>query len=332
MFYLLKSNHNIHSYIESPGEFLDNDIYVDKQEKLMWIMRHCWQCDVLFQILCKMYNLDENLNKSYTYSFISSSLPYNMFQVAIESVLAIIENPNIVITGWNVKLEGVVLEYIFHDINIELVQKNNNYYIVYGAHGRYAIYKRYFISQCDTDFIPSKPEYTIGTDWNSEYFLWSSNYRFSQKIILNETQIESFLNDTTFNPDLLCVKFTSAKYFIALKQLRQCCKQLVLLIALKDFPLTDYAYLYEVNELIIYINSNDSELSPIAFKLFDHTWCLIDKNLVNIEHKSIVDFNNYGLYEYNNQIHLNSTISTQSSHSTCSVFNSLRKSANLPTP
>jgi hypothetical protein len=116
--------------------------------------------DILNQLYPELKDIE-------TFNYCSGYGCYNNLTLglSIQAIQAIIDNPNIICTGCNVRLPYQKLHYAFRNLTeIKRMEYNGNYCLLIGkSYGQYYV-ERVLISIVDDQFIPSKPEWIFSED------------------------------------------------------------------------------------------------------------------------------------------------------------------------
>lgn len=310
MYYLIPKETKIESKRESRNRISDTDIFVTREEKLEFIKYAHDSFPIIMDILNQLY---PELKSIETSSYCSGYGCYNNLTLglSIQAIRAIIENPNIICTGCNVKLPYQKLHYAFHNLTkIVRIEYNGNYCLLVGrSYGQYYI-ERVLISIVDDQFIPSKPEWIFSTDTTSYScaVMKSSVYSSgASTVFVEDNLLDDFLNNEYINLETVYIYMHSLKYTKQIHLIRKIFKQVHLLINIKDFSINDYASLREFAEdtLMIFLNRGDGRFSKATFRevfMFNSTY-LIEKGLIDVYSSEvagkIIDFEPFGVYRTN---------------------------------
>lgn len=341
MYYLIPRGTKIESKREGGNRIDDTDIFVTREEKLEFIKYANVGFPIIMDILDQLY---PELKSIETSVYCSSYGCYNNLTLglSIQAIQAVIDNPNIICTGCNVKLPYQKLYYAFNNLTeIVRIEYNGNYCLLIGkSHEQYYI-ERVLISSVTDQFIPSKPEWIFPED-NTAYscaIMKSSVYSScASTVFVEDKLLDDFLNKEYINLKTVYIYMHSLKYTKQIHFVRKSFKHVHLLISIKEFSISDYASLSEFAEdtLMIFLNRGDGNFSITVFRevFMSKNTYLIEKGLINtpsfVTAGKIIDFEPFGIYHSSDYTYRMFGEQASSTLFGNEAFALLRKNHNLP--
>lgn len=341
MYYLIPKGTKIESKREGSNRIGDTDIFVTREEKLEFIKYAHDSFPVIMDILNQLYPELKNIETS---NYCSGYGCYSNLTLglSIQAIQAIIDNPNVICTGCNVKLPYQKLHYAFHNLTkIIQIEYNGNYCLLIGkSYGQYYI-ERVLISSVDDQFIPSKPEWVFSTDATSYScaVMKSSVYSSgASTVFVEDNLLDDFLNKEYINLETVYIYMHSLNYTKQIHLVRKSFKHVHLLINIKEFSINDYATLREFaeNTLMIFLNRGEGRFSKAVFRevfMFSSIY-LIEQGLIDVYSSEIagkiINFESFGLYRSNDYEYHMLDEQVSSTLFGNEAFRKLRKKHNLP--
>jgi hypothetical protein len=340
MYYLIPKGTKIESKRKECNRIGDTDIFVTRKEKLEFIKYAHDSFPIIMDILTQLYPELKNIETS---NYCSGYGCYNNLTLglSIQAIQAIIDNPNIICTGCNVKLPYQKLYYTFQQLTkIIRTEYNGNYCLLIGkSYGQYYI-ERVLISKVDDQFIPSKPEWVFSTDTTSYScaVMKSSVYSSgASTVFVEDNLLDDFLNKEYINLETVYIYMHSLEYVKQIHLVRKSFKHVHLLINIKEFSINDYSSIREFagDTLMIFLNRGSGRFSKAAFRevfMFNSNY-LIEKGLIDVYSfeaaGKIINFDTFGVYRSNDYEYYMSNEQVSSTLFCNEAFMKLRKKHNL---
>lgn len=308
MFYLIPKGTKIESKRQSNDRISDTDIFVTRQEKLEFIRYAHESYPMILNILEKLYpelkeiKIDDYYASSYNcYSNLTLGL-------SIQAIIAIIENPNMICTGTNVKLPYQKFHYNFISLTkIIRIEYNGNYCLLIGkVYNQYYI-ERIMLSHEDDQLAPAHAEWIYSKDNVSYQCAIMDKKAFStgaQLVFIEDKLLDDFINKEYVNVETVYIYVHSFEYIKQIDLVRKSFKNVHFIINIKEFAISDYARLKEFSDetLLIFLNKEGNErFSKAIFKesfIFSSNY-LIEEGLLDSTSKDmvgrIINFRTFGL-------------------------------------
>lgn len=307
MYYLIPKGTKIESKRQSNDRISDTDVFVTREEKMIFIKYAHENYPIIMDILIRLYPELNNISvvipcSSYgCYSGLTLGL-------SIQAIQAIIENPNIICTGAYVNLPYQRLYYQFIQVtNIIKVEYNGNYCLFIGKNYDQYYIERVLISHTDDQFIPSTPEWVYSMDNTSYQCAVMNKNAFSsgaQTVFIEDKLLDVFINKEYINLETVYIYMHNFDYIKQIDLVRKAFKNVYFIINIKEFAISDYVRLekFAGNTLLIFLNGSGNErFSKASFRetFMFHSVYLLEKGLCDINSSTlagkIIDFRTFGV-------------------------------------
>ena len=309
MYYLIPQGTKIESKRQSNDRISDTDIFVTRQEKLEFIKYAHESYPMILNILEKLYPELKEIKLGISYSASAYNCYSNLtLGLSIQAIIAIIENPNMICTGINVKLPYQKFHYNFISLTkIVRIEYNGNYCLLIGkVYNNYYI-ERVLISHQDDQLKPARAEWVYVMDNTSYQCAVMSKKAFSsgaQVIFIEDKFLDDFINKEYVNANTIYIRIHSFQYIKQVNLVRKAFKNVHFLVNIKEFPISDYVRLKEFADetLLIFLNGQGNErFSKATFReiFMYHSNYLIEEGLLESNSHEIIgktiNFRTFGL-------------------------------------
>lgn len=280
-----------------------NGIYTTREEKLKFIALTNGN-EIFLDLFTKLYPEAEKY-KNAIHATWASIFNYRCLGISLQYAIAIIENPHIICTGYDVTLPYTRLfDNLSTITKIIKIEYNGNYAKITSLRGCIYDFSRILISKIDSEFIPSSPEFAYGVrSFYSKNCIWDPNKKYQDDtVFLNDYDIESFVNSDIFSVKYLWVILHNDKYFKELSFLKQHYPYLYVIVKIKEFD--DYTILLKElrnYNFVVFSNSGgefplkEAELSLFVDShlnaFFDSELNVTNRNLLN----NTINYRDYGV-------------------------------------
>lgn len=287
------------------GNIIHSDsIYTTKEEKLKFIVLSTTEgmfLDLFFQIYPeakKYYN--QNSYSSYINIF-----NHKCIGISIQYAIAIVENPHIICTGYDVKFSYTTL---FHNIctitKIIKTEYNGNYVKLTVIRNGSYYFLRILISKTDSEFIPSAPEFVYNSrSWYSKHAIWTKEHHYyDETIFIEDYDIEEFVNSDTVGIKNIWIFVNSNDHFKKIEFLSKQYERIYLIVRIKKFEYYNILS-KELNKYKFIVFSNSNDPYPVKEHLLVSIACTNNNvffdselNIINRQLQyRVINYRDYGL-------------------------------------